>query len=207
MQKARRHTGTEARRENCLWHFPSCLGAFVPLCLLLLSCETAVEKGRNTALDSIDLLQMTDDMAMKLQADPSVQDEIRKHGALKIVVEPVKNEMTAEVLPRGPAEAFTGRVRSLLSKHAPDQFVWVMNRDAFYRMRAKELDFDLGPSPDAINPEYALTAKFSSLTNEDRKRRSAYYLCVYELTDLSHRNVLWTDKYEVKKNVVKEFLD
>jgi hypothetical protein len=173
----------------------------------LLSCETAVEKGRNTALDTVDLLQMTDDMAMKLQADPSVQDEIRKHGALKIVVEPVKNEMTAEVLPRGPAEAFTGRVRSLLSKHAPDQFVWVMNRDTFYRMRGKELDFDLGPSPDAIDPEYALTAKFSTLTNEDAKRRSEYYLCVYELTDLSHRNVLWTDKYEVKKAVVKEFLD
>ena len=50
-------------------------------------------------------------------------------------------------------------------------------------------------------------ATFSSLTNEDRKRRSEYYLCVYELTDLSHRNVLWTDKYEVKKAVVKEFLD
>ena len=82
-----------------------------------------------------------------------------------------------------------------------------MNRDAFYRMRGKELDFDLGPSPDAINPEYALTATFSTLTNEDAKRRSAYYLCVYELTDLSHRNVLWTDKYEVKKTAVKEFLD
>jgi hypothetical protein len=207
MQKARRHTGTEARREDRLWHFPSCLRAFVPLCLLVLSCETAVEKGHNTALDSIDLLQMTDDMAMKLQADPSVQQAIREHGALKVVVEPVRNQLTAEVLPRGPAEAFTGRVRSLLSKHAPDQYVWVMNRDTFYRLRSKELDFDLGPSPDAIDPEYALTATFSSLTNEDRARRSEYYLCVYELTDLSHRTVLWTDKYEVKKAVVKEFLD
>ena len=45
------------------------------------------------------------------------------------------------------------------------------------------------------------------MTNEDRKRRSAYYLCVYELTDLSHRNVLWTNRYEVKKSVVKGFLD
>ena len=177
--------------------------------LLLTGCagDTAVAHGKNTALDHVDLVSMTDDMAMKLRADPNVQREIREHGPMKVVVEPVKNEMTAEVLPRGPAEAFTGRVRSLLAQQSPADFVWVMNRDAFYRMRGKELDFDLGPSPDAIDPQYALTAKFSSLTNEDAKRRSAYYLCVYELTDLSHRNVLWTSKYEVKKAAVKEFLD
>jgi hypothetical protein len=173
----------------------------------LSGCQSAVETGHNTALDDVDLLQMTQDMAMKLAGDPNVRREINEHGPLKIVVEPVKNEMTAEVLPRGPAEAFTGRVRSLLAKQSPGDFVWVMNRDAFYRMRAKELDFDLGPAPDAINPQYALTAKFSTLTHEDNKRRSAYYLCVYELTDLSHRRVLWTDKYEVKKNAVKGFLD
>jgi hypothetical protein len=183
------------------------LSAFICGSILLAGCTTAVEKGHNTALDSVDLLQMTDDMAMKMQADPAVQQAIREHGPMKVVVEPVRNQLTAEVLPRGPAEAFTGRVRSLLSKHAPDQYVWIMNRDTFYRLRAQELDFDLGPSPNAINPDYALTATFSSLTNEDRKRRSEYYLCVYELTDLSHRNVLWTDKYEVKKAVVKEFLD
>ena len=175
--------------------------------LLFTGCQSAVETGHNTALDAVDLVSMTDDMAMKLQADPNVQREIREHGAMKVVVEPVKNEMTAEVLPRGPAEAFTGRVRSLLAKQSPGDFVWVMNRDAFYRMRNRELDFDLGPSPEAINPQYALTAKFSSLTNEDSRHRSSYYLCVYELTDLSHRDILWSDKYEVKKIAVKGFLD
>jgi hypothetical protein len=37
--------------------------------------------------------------------------------------------------------------------------------------------------------------------------RSEAYLCVYELTDLDHRTVLWSDKYEVKKKAVKGFLD
>ena len=116
--------------------------------------------------------------------------------------------MTAEVLPRGPAEAFTARVRTLLSKHNPGQFEWIMNRDAYYRLRQQELaGVELGPSPDAVNPQYALTAKFSSLTAEDSKRRSSYYLCVYELTDLQHRTLLWSDKYEVKKIAVKGFLD
>ena len=115
--------------------------------------------------------------------------------------------MTGEVLPRGPAEAFTSRVRVLLARHDPDRYTWVMNREAYYHLRQRELDYDLGPAPEAVNPQYALTAKFSSLTQEDAKHRSSYYLCVYELTDIRHRNVLWTGSYEVKKAAVKGFLD
>ena len=83
-----------------------------------------------------------------------------------------------------------------------------MNRDTFYSLRGQELEgVDLGPAPEAVNPQYALTAIFSSITNESSKARSSYYLCVYELTNLQDRTVLWTDKYEVKKRAVKGFLD
>jgi hypothetical protein len=172
-----------------------------------IGCASATQSGHNTALDSVDLVKMTDDMAMRIASDPDVQREYQANGPLKVVVEPVENEMTGEVLPRGPAETFTSRVRMLLSKHAPQTFTWVMNRDAYYRLRGRELEADLGPNPDAVNPQYALTAKFSSLTSEDATRRSSYYLCVYSLTALSHRNVLWTGQYEVKKAAVKGFLD
>jgi PBP1b-binding outer membrane lipoprotein LpoB len=173
----------------------------------LSGCASAVQAGHNTALDSVDLVRMTDDMAAKIVADPEVRAAIGRSGKLKVVVQPVENRMTAEVLPRGPAEAFTARVRALLSNHAPDRFTWVMNRDAFYDLRGRELDVDLGPSPEAIDPEYALTAIFSSLTNETSRGRSSYYLCTYELTNLQDRTVLWSDKYEVKKTAVKTFLD
>ena len=170
-------------------------------------CTTAVQSGHSTALDSTNLVEMTDDMARKIAADPEVQAAIEREGQLRVVVQPVENLMTAEVLPRGPAEAFTARVRSLLSRYAPDRFLWVMNRDAFYNLRGRELDMDLGPSPDAVDPKYALQAKFSSITSETSRARSSYYLCVYELTNLEDRTVLWTDKYEVKKTAVKGFLD
>ena len=172
-------------------------------------CTSAVQSGHNTALDGTDLVRMTDDMARKILGDPEVQAAIEREGRLKVVVQPVENRMTAEVLPRGPAQTFTARVRTLLSRHARDRFLWVMNRDAFYRLRERDLEggMDLGPSPDAINPKYALTAKFSSLTDESTKRRTSYYLCVYELTNLEDRTLLWTDKYEVKKTAVKGFLD
>lgn len=176
---------------------------------LLAGCATAVSAGHNTALDGVNLMEMTDDMAMKIMGSPSVQQAVARDGKLRVVVQPVENNMTAEVLPRGAAEAFTGRVRSLLSEKAPDHFTWIMNRDDFYRLRRREqdLDFPLGPSPEAIQPEYALVARFSSITDESSKRRSAYYLCVYELTNIQSRQSLWTGKYEVKKTAVKGFMD
>jgi hypothetical protein len=181
---------------------------FVLFPLLLAGCAGAVAAGRNTALDGVDLVAMTSDMATKIVADPEVQKAIAEEGSLKVVVQPVENLMVGEVLPRGPSEAFTARVRTLLAKAAPGNFTWIMNRDAFYRLRDQELEgVELGPSPEAINPRYALQARFSSLTDEDLKHRSSYYLCVYELLNLETRAVLWSDKYEVKKTAVKGFLD
>ena len=181
---------------------------FLLFIVLFAGCGDAVSTGHNTALDGVDLQTMTDDMAAQVAADPDVQKAIADHGKLKIVVQPVQNRMTAEVLPSGAATAFTGRVRVLLSRHSPNDYLWVMNRDAWYRLRGRELTEDqAGPSPEAINPEYALVATFSSITNERKKRRSSYYLCVYELTSLKDRTLLWTGKYEVKKSAVGGMLD
>jgi len=173
-----------------------------------IGCTSAVQSGTNTALSGMDLQQMTDDMAMKIVGDPEVQAAIAKEGPLRVVVTPVENRMRAEVLPQGQAEAFVGRVRTLLARHAPDKFTWIMNRDAFYHLRDRELEgVDLGPAPDAISPDYALSAVFTSLADEDAKHRSAYYVCRYELSDLRNRTVLWTASYDVKKIAVKGFLD
>lgn len=170
-------------------------------------CASATQVGHNTLLDSVDLVQMTDQMARSIVVDPKVEQAIRDHGKLKVVVEPVENRLTAEVLPRGQAEAFTARIRALLSKHAPDKFTWVLNKDEFYDLRGKELDVALGPAPEAVDPEYALTAIFSSLSDESSKGRTDFYLCRYELSNLQSRNVLWSDSYKVKKQAVKGFLD
>ena len=178
------------------------------LVLTLASCKSAVQSGQSTALSGIDLVQMTDDMAMKIASDAEVRQAIAQHGPLKVVVLPVENRMRAEVLPRGAAEAFVGRVRTLLSKHSPGQYVWIMNRDAYNSLRKRELEgVELGPSPDEINPDYALTAVFSSLADESTKKRSSFYVCRYELTDLRDRTVLWTASYDVKKIAVKGFGD
>jgi hypothetical protein len=161
-----------------------------------------------TALDSIDLEAMTDQMAQSIAADPDVRSALDREKQLRVVVLPVQNLLTGEVLPRGRAEIFTARLRMLLNRGMPQSFQWIMNRDYFYTLRAMELEgVDLGPTPDATNPDYALTATFESLRTENKSRQSAYYLCVFELRDLRDRTLLWTDKYEVKKSAVKGWLD
>ena len=176
--------------------------------LLIAGCGSAVESGHDTALDSADLITMTDDMAMKITASPAVQSEFAGHGPLKVVVEPVVNQMRAEVLPRGPADAFTGRLRTLLAHHAPQEFVWIMNKAGFDDLRSQELsNVDPGPDPDEINPDFALTATFTSLVNDNGQVRTDFYECVYNLTNLHTRAVLWTGNYEVQKKAVKGFLD
>ena len=120
------------------------------LFFLFCGCASAVSQGQSTALSGVDLVQMTDDMAMKVAADPEVQAAIAKQGSLRVVVLPAENRMRAEVLPAGEAEAFTVRLRTLLAKHEPGKFTWIINRDTFYKMRARELEgIDLGPAPDA----------------------------------------------------------
>src|ERR1041385_5578417 len=115
-------------------------GMIRTIIFLLLSCiapgcsvSTAVSSGHNTALDSVDLVQMTDQMARSLAREPRVAEAFEKNGPLTVVVQPVENRLTGEILPAGQAEAFTARVRSLLSQHGSGKFAWVMNRDAYYR--------------------------------------------------------------------------
>jgi Peptidoglycan-synthase activator LpoB len=175
---------------------------------ILSACGSAIGSGHNTALDAMDLQAMTSQMAASIMASPAVEAEIQAHGPLRVVCEPVENRMTGEILPTGQAQAYTAQVRALLSQHDPDSFMWIMNRDEFYALRQSELvNVPLGPSPDAVQPQYALAARFDSLTQEDSSHRSAYYLCVYRLTDLDQRRVLWSGQYQVKKNAVKGFLD
>lgn len=172
-------------------------------------CGSAVSEGYSTALDGADLQRITDDIAMKIAADPDVRAAVAREGPLPVVVLPVENRLTGEVLPRGPAMAFTARVRNLLSASAPRDYVWVLNRDEFYALRGRELDRSqgLGPAPESIQPRYALHARFQSLTNDNKDLRSVYYLCVYSLTDITDRTTLWTGSYELKKSAVKNFLD
>jgi hypothetical protein len=192
-----------------IFHLPrSVLYLLSSLLLIPIGCGNAVDTGQSTALDSTDLISMTEQMSRSILGDAAVQQAIAQRGPLKIVVEPVVNQMHAEVLPKGAADAFTARLRTLLSHQAPDKFTWILNLDAFRKLRATELQgVEPGPSPEEVNPEFALTATFTSMASETEQSRSDYYVCNFSLMSLKDRTVLWTGSYEVHKRAVKGFLD
>ena len=181
----------------------------VACAIALAGCGSALKNVHGTALNGVDLVDMTDDMAAKLGSDPQVNAAFAATGPLKVVVMPVVNEMTAEIIPAGQAFAFTGRVRARLALNTPGKFTWIMNRDAFNDLKAREtnLHIDPGPVPTSVQPEYALTATFASITSENQKRRDSFYVCSYSLTNLQDRAVIWNGSYELKKAAVKGFLD
>ena len=132
------------RSPSSILYFPFFILCLIFSCLifsiLIPGCGTAVDSGQNTALDSADLRAMTDQMSSSILGDAAVQQAILHDGPLKVVVEPVENQMQAEVLPAGPADAFTARLRSLLSHHAPNKFTWILNLRAFHQLREHELE-------------------------------------------------------------------
>ncbi|MEL7239807.1 MAG: hypothetical protein AAGK78_13190 [Planctomycetota bacterium] len=171
-------------------------------------CGTAVSSGTAIALSGYDLESMAEQMVQSITADPNVQEALNEPGPMRVVMLPVRNRLTGEVLPRGQQQAFVAQLRIELAKSRPDDFMWIVNRDDYYRLRDNELEtIDLGPNPDAINPEYALQATFRSLTDDTKRRRTAFYSCLFELTNLEDRTTLWTDAYTVKKSGSKGFLD
>src|SRR5678816_1837546 len=78
------------------------------------SNNTAVSHGKSTALDSANLIEMTDDMTAKILRDPEIQSALGQKAKLKVVIQPVENKMIGEVLPRGAKEAYVARLRALL---------------------------------------------------------------------------------------------
>src|SRR5258706_13320954 len=106
----------------------------VALGLVLGGCSvsSAVSSGHNTALDSVDLVSMTDRMARSLAAEPRVNEIYAKRGALNVVCQPVENNLTGEILPAVQGEHFFARVRFPLSKQKPQKFPQVMSCDQYY---------------------------------------------------------------------------
>src|SRR5260221_1028401 len=75
--------------------------------------NTAVSHGKTTALDSANLVEMTEDMTAKILRDPEIQSALGQKTKLKVVIQPVENKMIVELLPRGANEAYIARLRSL----------------------------------------------------------------------------------------------
>lgn len=186
------------------------LSASVLLAAITVGCGPSYEEQRppvdqldrrDRGLQSKDVLQASDSLAMDLLSLPMLNDSREK---LTVVVDRVE-DLTRDNLFKGDYNIFLQRLQTNLSRQGRGRIALIENRDRFYDVRGRELenerenDFGQGGrgprrAPEAINPDYALYAKAMDLPG----RGTTYYNIQFTLVDLNSRVQGWTGDYEVR---------
>ena len=149
--------------------------------------------NRDRGLQSKDVVQATDQMAMSLLGDPAFN---ASKDQWTIVVGNIRNE---SVNSRQALDIFLERLRVQLAKHGKGRITLIQNRAAYRDRQAGELEIDPGAAggaagPKGIQPDYTLDGTISELPN----RGTSYYYMSFSINDLRNRTVAWTDAYEVR---------
>jgi hypothetical protein len=144
---------------------------------------------RDTGLQSKDVVQASDQMAMDLLADPNLN---ASHDRWMIVVDRVENRT---VNSRFDLDVFLERLKTNLARHGKGRVQLIENKAKLSELQSRELDAGTPVTgPGGIQPDYALYARVNELPN----RGTSYYLIEFTLTDLKTRALAWTNSYEVK---------
>ena len=147
--------------------------------------------GRDRGLQSKDVVQASDQMAMDLLADPELN---ASRELWLMVVDRVENQT---VNARHNLDIFLQRFQTNLARHGKGRVQLVQNRAKLRDLQARELEVertDGQPGPKGIQPDYSLSATISELPN----RGTSYYYVQFEVTDLRDRRLAWTNAYEVR---------
>jgi hypothetical protein len=147
--------------------------------------------GRDRGLQSKDVVQASDEMAMKLLADPDLN---ASKDQWLMVVDSVQNDTVSA---RHSLDIFLQRLQTNLARHGKGRVQLIQNRAKLRDLQARELEVERSdgqPGPKGIQPDYSLSATISELPN----RGTSYYYVQFEVTDLRDRRIAFTDAYEVR---------
>ena len=147
--------------------------------------------GRDRGLQSKDVVQASDEMAMKLLADPELN---ASRDQWLMVVDRVENQTVSA---RHNLDIFLQRLQTNLARHGKGRVQLIQNRAKLRDLQARELEVERAdgqPGPKGIQPDYSLSATISELPN----RGTSYYYVQFEVTDLRDRRLAFTDAYEVR---------
>ena len=140
---------------------------------------------QTTMLTSVDLVRMTDEMAVSLlNSGVELKDRI-------VVTDRVVNR-TNHIIDAGEKELFLAKLRVTLAQNPTIQAMGVV-----FVARPDELP-EIAPQGKGAGPTHALTATFYTLTQVTRSLREDAYACAFQLQDLRTREVVWEDAYEVR---------
>jgi hypothetical protein len=157
---------------------------------------------RDSGLQSKDVLQASDKLAMDLLALPELNDS---RTQWTIVFDHVDDNTNSRMF-AGNFDVFLQRLRNNLARQGRGRIRIIANRDTFYKLRDRELErgpadeFGQGSpgqgtgAPAARDPDFALRGVAMDLPN----RGTVYYNLQFQLVNLRTREEVWTNQYEVR---------
>ena len=144
---------------------------------------------RDKGLQSKDVVQASDQMAMELLADPGLNASRERWV---VVVDRVENRT---VNSRFDLDVFLQRLKVNLARQGKGRVQLIENRDKLRELQSRELDREEGAAaPPRLQPDYGLYARINELPN----RGTSYYLIEFTLTDLRTGQLAWNNAYEVR---------
>lgn len=153
-------------------------------------------------LQSKDLIEATDQMAMELLALPEINAASKQWT---IVTGPTENQ-TQNV--RQNYSIFIDRLKTNLSKQGRGRVALIENRDRYRDLQSKELEgggeredtfgqtdgSKTAPGPAGIQPDFILYSKAQQMTSGGPD----LYRFEFNLTNLKTRQLIWSGEYMVK---------
>ncbi|MBI1369582.1 MAG: hypothetical protein GC162_13120 [Planctomycetes bacterium] len=177
------------------------MSRFAFLCCLLTLAACGAPQVNNTRLDAADLVAMSDQMTASLIASPAVVARTAASEPWIISMDRVSNQSN-DIIPDREKWAFIARLRAQLSQSralSERNLKFVLSYNT-----AGEVAERVG---DRITPTHLLTATFYSATVANHQTRSDTYLCAFQLMSAKDDQILWEDKYEIKRAVMRNKLD
>ncbi len=154
---------------------------------------------RDSGLQSRELVQATDQMAMDLLALPALNESKTQWT---IVTTYMQNET---VQPGVPYNIFIDRLKTNLARHGQGRVTLIENKDRFHDLQNRELEqpvrdeFGQGGGPRAafpagIQPDYFLYGKMQEMPN----RGTSTFRAEFNLVNAKTRVMVWSNEYLVK---------
>jgi hypothetical protein len=158
-----------------------------------------------TSLASTDLVSMTDLMTRSMLVSQEIATRNAQSPVWTVTLDRAINK-TNSVIPQRELWAFMARLRTQLQQSpamTQRNIRFVLSKETAEAVNAAQPD----AAPGRGTPTHALAATFYSITSATNQARSDSYLCAYQLIDGASSQILWEDKYEIKRAVMRNVLD
>lgn len=145
---------------------------------------------------------MTDKMAQSFANDEIIGGRTSADQPWVISMYRVVNH-TNQIIPDREKWLYLARLRAMLANSdltRDRRIIWIIPPER-WPIVAEELGVSEEPYGLRMNPTHQFTAEFHALTNTSGQGRTDAYLCDYQLLDLQSGQIMWEDKWEVKRAI------